>query len=41
MKSFLAAIVALAVIGVGAYFALDEVGYSSAERLSAPSVRLD
>ncbi len=41
MKSFLAAMVALAVIAVGAQYLLDEVGYSSAERLSAPTVRLD
>ena len=41
MNAFLAALAAIAVIGVGAYFALQETGFSSSERQAAPSVRLD
>ena len=42
MKAFLFAAVAVAVIGVGAWYGLEEVApFSTAERQSAPSVRLD
>lgn len=41
MKTMLLAFLACAVITVGAYFALQHVGFSGAERASSPSVRLD
>ncbi len=41
MKAMLTAFAAIAVIAVGAYFALEQAGFSSADRQSAPSVRLD
>ena len=41
MKTMLLAFMACAVITVGAYFTLQQIGYSGPERTSAPSVRLD
>jgi len=41
MKTMLAAFAFTAVVSVGAYFVLSEMGFSSAEAQSAPSVRLD
>lgn len=41
MKSMLIAFVAIAVIGVGAHYALQEVEFSAQEVSSGPSVRLD
>lgn len=41
MKAMLAAFVAIAVISVGSNMILSEVGFSSEERTSSPSVRLD
>ena len=41
MKTMLAAFAFTAVVSVGAYFVLSEMGFSSAEVQSAPSVRLD
>lgn len=42
MKSFLAACVAIAVIAIGAHFALDRAGFSSAEMTTDhATVRLD
>ncbi|HUF86157.1 MAG TPA: hypothetical protein VMM59_02140 [Thermohalobaculum sp.] len=40
MKAFLAAVVAMAVLAVGADLALDRMGFSSSEVYSKPSVRL-
>lgn len=40
MKAFLAAVVAMVVIAVGADLALDRLGYSAAEVFSKPTVRL-
>ncbi len=41
MKAMLAGFAAIIVISVGAWFALDEIGFSSAERSSGQNVRLD
>ena len=42
MKAFLAACVAIAVIGYGAHYVLDRSGFTSAERTARDStVRLD
>jgi hypothetical protein len=41
MKAFLLAVVAMAVLAVGADLFLDRLGFSSAERFSMPDVRLD
>jgi len=41
MKVMLLAFLACAALTVGAYFALQQIGFSSADRSSAPSVRLD
>lgn len=41
MKAFLAAVVALVVITVGADMALDEAGFSAEEVFKKDSVRLD
>ena len=41
MKTMLLAFMACAVITVGAYYALQQVGYSGPERASSSSVRLD
>lgn len=41
MKAMLAGFVAVAVIGVVAYFGLHEIGFSSAEVYSGENVRLD
>ncbi|MDU8942047.1 hypothetical protein [Ovoidimarina sediminis] len=41
MKPMLLAFIAIAVIAAGADRALDYAGFSSGERGSAPSVRLD
>ncbi len=41
MKAMLLAFVAIAVIAAGAWFTLNESGFSSSERQSASSVRLD
>ncbi len=41
MKAMLAGFAAIAAIGIAAYFGLHEIGLSSAEVYSAPSVRLD
>jgi hypothetical protein len=40
MRAFLAAMLAMALIAVGAYYALHEAGLSSAEVRSGESVRL-
>ena len=41
MKSMLIAFVAIALIGVGAHFALHELEFSAQEVASGPDVRLD
>lgn len=41
VKAMLTAFAAIAVISVFAHFALQEIGYSSQDRYSSPSVRLD
>lgn len=41
MKVMFTAFAAIAVIAVAAWYILGETGFSSAERQSAPSVRLD
>lgn len=41
MKSMLIAFFAIAVIGTGAHFALQEMGFSAQEVSSGPAVRLD
>ena len=41
MKAFLLALCAAAIIAVGANFILAEIGFSSRETTSSPSVRLD
>lgn len=40
MKAFLAAVVAMFVIGVGADLALDQAGFSAEEKFSKRDVRL-
>lgn len=41
MKAMLIGFAAIAVIGVGAYFALGEIDYTTWQRTSGDSVRLD
>lgn len=41
MRPMLLAFAALAVITVGAWYTLGEMGFSSSERLSGDAVRLD
>jgi hypothetical protein len=42
MKAFLTACVAIVAISIGAWYALDAVGFTAAERQSQPqTVRLD
>ena len=41
MKAMLAAFAAIAVIAVGAYLALGQVGFSSQDRTAGDAVRLD
>lgn len=41
MKAMLIGFVAIAVIAVGAHYALDEIGFTAAQRTSGDSVRLD
>ena len=41
MKAMLSAFAAIVAISIGAYFALNEVGFSSEERLAGDAVRLD
>lgn len=41
MKAMLSGFAAMIVLGVGAWYALDEIGFSSADQFSSPSVRLD
>ncbi len=41
MKAMFAGFAAMIVLGVGAWYALDYMGFSSAERFSSPSVRLE
>ncbi|WP_255670650.1 hypothetical protein [Cognatishimia sp. F0-27] len=41
MKAMIAGFAAMVVIGVGAYFVLGEMGFSAADTLSSPNVRLD
>ncbi len=41
MKAFLTAVIAVVVIMVGAWAALNETGFSSAERQTSPAVRID
>ena len=41
MKAMLTGFAAMIVIGVGAWYALGEMGFSSADRMSGPAVRLD
>ncbi len=41
MKAMLSAFVAMALISVGAYYALNEAGFGSDERQSSASVRID
>lgn len=41
MKAMLIAFVAIAIIAVGSNLILNEAGFSSQERASGPSVRLD
>ena len=40
MKAMFAAFIAIAVIAVAADFALDAIGFSSAEQAAGPAVRL-
>lgn len=40
MREILLAFAAMAVIAVGAYYALNEAGFSAAEQGSGPAVRL-
>lgn len=41
MKAMMAGFAAMIVIGLGAWLVLGEIGFSSADRMSSPSVRLD
>jgi hypothetical protein len=41
MKAMIAGFAAMIVIGLGAYFVLGEMGFSSSEVYSSPNVRLD
>ena len=41
MKAMLSAFVVMALISVGAYFGLHEVGFGTDERQASDSVRLD
>ena len=41
MKAMLTAFLAIAIIAVGSFFGLKEVGFSSSERQSGDAVRLD
>ncbi len=41
MKAMLSAFVAMALISVAAYYALNEAGFGSGERQSSASVRID
>ncbi len=41
MKAFLLSILVMALIAVGADFALKHAGFSAEDKASAPSVRLD
>lgn len=41
MRPMLLAFVAIAVITVGAWYTLGELGFSSSDRLSSDAVRLD
>ncbi len=41
MKAFIFACLAIAVVAISASFALDTIGWSSAERTVAATVRLD
>ncbi len=41
MKTMLLGFLACAVLTVGAYFALQQIGFSAADRASSPAVRLD
>jgi hypothetical protein len=40
MKAFVAAVIAMGVIAVGAHFYLDGLGFSSANTFASPDVRL-
>ncbi|MDO6584698.1 hypothetical protein Q4543_04125 [Salipiger sp. 1_MG-2023] len=41
MKAMLSGFVAIVIIGVGAYFTLESLGFSSQEVYSSPNVRVD
>ena len=41
MRVMLLAFIAIAVISVGAYYALQNAGFSASEQLSSENVRLD
>lgn len=41
MKVMLSAFLAIGLIAVGAYYGLNEVGFSSSERQTSDAVRLD
>lgn len=41
MKAMLAGFVAIAVIGVAAYYGLNELGFSAHEAYSGPNVRVE
>lgn len=41
MKPMLAAFLAIAIIAIGANYALDYIGFSSADRMASENVRLD
>ncbi|MDJ0821350.1 MAG: hypothetical protein QNJ09_05995 [Paracoccaceae bacterium] len=41
MKAMMVGFVGIVVIGVAAYFVLEQAGFSSADVFSSPSVRLD
>jgi len=41
MRAFFAAILAIAAISIGAYYTLNEIGFSTAQGTTGPNVRLD
>ncbi|CUH80757.1 hypothetical protein [Tropicibacter naphthalenivorans] len=41
MKAMFTGFVAMTLIAIGAYFALHEMGFSSADVMSGPNVRLE
>ncbi len=41
MRAMILAFLAIAVIAVGAWYGLEEIGFSTAEETAGPNVRLD